>query len=234
MTLTIDQQNEALKKAGQEALRLAIVAWNKGVIEPTRKAWGDPAFDDDRAFINNCIKSPSQGLGWPSVSMTTKDYRWDGDFEWCGAFASYAWQAIDPNIRKHYYASTYRLFRYARYQSPPNKFASFLKKAPEGTVERKFAELTGTDAAKTKLVIDFVPQMGDILIVNGTDRFGQHITIVDSWDPNTKTFETVEGNATGRGPKGQRYQGVIRQTRTIGQARHLYRPGFADLLRWPE
>jgi hypothetical protein len=232
--MTIEQQKEAIKKAGQEALRLAVVAWNKGIMDPTRKAWGDPSFDDDRAFINLCIKSPSQGLGWPSVSMTTKDYRWDGDFEWCGAFASHAWQALDPDIRKHYLASTYRLFRYARYQSPPNKFVSYMKKAPEGTVERKFAELLGNDAAKIALVEKFEPQMGDILIVNGTDRFGQHITVVDSWDPVAKTFDTVEGNATGRGPKGQRFQGVIRQTRPIAVCKHLYRPGFADIMRWPE
>jgi len=231
--MPIDQQTEVIKKAGQEALRIAISAWNKGIIEPTRKAFTDPSFDDDRFFINDIIHSEMRGLGWPSCSALVKDYRWDGDFEWCGAFAAYAWQAIDFSARKHYYASTYRLFRYARYQSPPNKFASYLKAAPEGTVARKFAELTGTDNNRVDLVEKFAPQAGDILIVNGNDRFGQHVTVVDTWDPATRTFETVEGNATGRGPKGQRYQGVIRQTRAIGVCKHLYRPGFADLVRWP-
>lgn len=230
--LSIPEQDKALINAGENAIMYADRAWKKDIVDPTRKAWGDPAFAEDRAFINDIIKSERHGLGWPTVSVATKDYRWDGDFEWCGAFAAFCWDIVDLNIRKHYYASTYRLFRYARYLGPPNKFATFMKQAPAGTIARKYTELVGSDDAKAGLVDVFAPRKGDILIVNGSDRFGQHITLIESWDAQKRTFETIEGNATGRGPKGNRHQGVIRHTRTIAQAKHIYRPGFADLIGW--
>lgn len=227
-------QDEALRLVGINALVRAVNVWGQGVMEPTRKSWGDPAYDDDRAFINLTIHSPTEGIGWPYARSLPllKDFRWDGDFEWCGAFAAHAWHRVRPDLRFHYFASTYRLYRYARYQSPPNKLYRYEKAAPVGTVPRKYLTLPRTGplvrAAQLKA---FGLRAGDIAVVNGSDDYGQHIVVVRG-EPDWKRLllPCVEGNATGRGPSGERYQGVTQNDRPFDQIRHLYRPGFADLM----
>lgn len=212
--------DETLQHAGRVALNAGLLAWSQGIMDPTRKAFGDPAFADDRAFIDNCIRSPD-GLGWGRCSALTGPYRWDGDYEWCGAFAAYCWHASIPlAIRKRYFPSTYRLDRYGQHKR------AFLEAVPvvDESSRRKYLALDG-DADD---VDHFAPRAGDILIVNGKG-YGQHITIVEVWDSAAMTFATVEGNATGKGPKGERYQGVVRQTRALKDCRRLIRPGLCDL-----
>lgn len=236
-------QNEALRLAGVAALNRALVAWEAGIVEPTRKAAGDPAFADDLAFINRTIHSEADGLGWAyaRTAPLLKDFRWDGDFEWCGAFAAYAWAVVRADLRFHYFASTYRLFKYARYRSPPNKLYRYEKAAPAGTVERKFLELArerpepkAAPVLTAKAVLElatFGVRAGDIVVVNGNDRWGQHITIARGVpDFQRQTLPTVEGNATGRGPDGKRFQGVTQNERPFSSLRHVYRPGFSDLV----
>lgn len=227
MHQTTQFHNTALEVAGKMALERALRAHKLEIIEPTRKAWGDPSFNDDRERINVFIQSPTDGLGWQGSRL-----RWDGDFEWCGAFAAYAWAPfIKADLRKHYYASTYRLNRYANYKSPPNLFYKYPRRPTGTVVTRKGVALgtTGEVAGKLDLILGFGVREGDILIVNGKDQWGQHITVVEKFDPKAGLFHCVEGNATGFGPHGHRFQGVVRRTRSIAEARHLYRPGFDDL-----
>ncbi len=227
-------QDAELAELGKAAVTRGLSAWTQGVVEPGYKAFRDPEFDDDRAFINDLIHSY---LGWARCSAKTKDFRWDGDFEWCGAFGvAFCWNTLKPGIRKHYAASTYRLFKYARYQRPPGLlnflFADAYTQAPTGTVPRKTVELHASDPViRHQQVAEFGVRPGDILVVGGGDRWGQHITVVRSYDPALRVFSTVEGNATGRGPEqGSKYQGVIVRERGLAEARHLYRPGWADIL----
>ena len=209
-----------LAHAGRVALSTALLAWQRDITDPTRKAWNDPAFFSDRAFIDSCIRG-DEGLGWARCSALTGPYRWDGDYEWCGAFAAYCWHASIPlAIRKRYFPSTYRLDRYGQHK---RAFAESLPTVPE-SMRRKYLAIDG-DADD---VDEFKPRAGDILIVNGKG-YGQHITIVESWNPVTCTFATVEGNATGEGPDGQRHQGVVRNTRPLSVCRRLIRPGLCDL-----
>lgn len=210
-----------LAHAGRVALNAGLLAWSRGIMDPTRKAFADPAFADDRQFIDDIIRTPD-GLGWAACSIFTKAYRWDGDFEWCGAFAAYCWRSSIPlAIRKRYFPSTYRLDRYGQHR---RAFAESVPSVPD-EMRRKYVALDG-DADD---VDHFAPRAGDILIVNGKG-YGQHITIVERWDPEAMTFVTVEGNATGHGPGGVRFQGVVRQTRALKDCRRLIRPGLCDLV----
>lgn len=210
-----------LAHAGRVALTHGLLAWECGIQDPTRKAFNDPAFADDRKFIDHCIRS-EDGLGWSSCSPFVKAYRWDGDFEWCGAFAAYCWAkaGIRLDIRKRYFPSTYRLDRYGQYK---RAFVESVTKPAREVDWRKYLAITG-DADD---VDHFEPRAGDILIVNGTG-YGQHITIVEKWDSALMEFHTVEGNATGKGPDGQRFQGVVRQVRKLKDARRLIRPSPHD------
>lgn len=212
-----------LAHAGRVALAAGLDAWSRGIQDPTRKAFDDPAFDEDRRFIDEIIRT-DKGLGWGRCSALTKAYRWDGDFEWCGAFAAFCWSASIPlAIRKRYFSSTYRLDRYGRHK---RAFAEVLPPLPLPALRRKHLVIGG----ETGPINDFGPRAGDILVVNGsTFGWGQHICIVERWDNFNCVFHTVEGNATGRGPDGQRFQGVVRQVRGLVSCRRLIRPGICDL-----
>ena len=74
--------------------------------------------------------------------------------------------------------------------------------------------------------------MGD-----GSPVYGDHITLVERYDPETRLFHTIEGNSRGKGPKGDSRQGVIRSARPLGArkghtyiARRLIRPASTDLV----
>ncbi len=76
---------------------------------------------------------------------------------------------------------------------------------------------------------------GDILMIgDGSPKFGDHICLVESFDPDRHTFATLEGNGIGIGPDGKRRQGVVRGVRHLGGsgycARRLIRPAPGDLL----
>ena len=212
-----------LEQAGRNALARGIAVWSEGLMDPTRKAFTDPAFADDRRFIDAIIRGP-EGLGWSSCSALVREYRWDGDFEWCGAFAAYCWAPyIDLAIRKRYFPSTYRLDRYGQHKR------AFLEAVAVVPVEqrRKWLDMSTATIADIEA---FGPRAGDILVVNGSG-YGQHITIVERWNRALGNFSTVEGNATGKGPNGERFQGVVRQMRQLDTCRRLIRPGLCDLIQ---
>lgn len=213
---------KSLEQAGREALARGITVWGEGIMEPGgRKQSADPAYADGRQFIDDIIRGP-EGLGWSRCSAFVREFRWDGDFEWCGAFAAYCWAPfIGLDIRKRYFPSTYRLDRYGRHKR------AFAEAVPVVPVEqrRKWLDMSTATVADIEA---FGPRAGDILVVNGTG-YGQHITIVERWNRALGSFSTVEGNATGNGPQGQRYQGVVIQTRPHSVCRRLIRPGVCDM-----
>jgi hypothetical protein len=98
--------------------------------------------------------------------------------------------------------------------------------------------------------LEWEPAAGDVALV-GADpaldpgkipEWGQHVALVRSYDAARGVIETVEGNATGRGPReeghpeGRRYEGVVRCVRPLPTAdngrtyhvRYVIRPGLAD------
>lgn len=83
---------------GAVALARALVEWQRGISEATGKA-----------TIDAYIRSPA-GLGWSWEEV----YEKNGQFQWCGAFAAFAWGAVKLALRKEHFASTYRLKRWAR------------------------------------------------------------------------------------------------------------------------
>lgn len=207
----IDQAS--LESVGRSAILRAEMEWNHGVRDPRRAEQSNDA-TRARAAIDQYIRS---GLGWTWESP----YTGDGDFEWCGAFAAYCWQAIKPALRKTYFASTYRLDRYARYGSVNGE-----KNRGSG---RLLAEL---DEHSTVASLEWAPRAGDILTIGPAGSgYGKHICLVESYADGV--FKTIEGNGTGLAPNGKRWQGVVRGERKLGgdgwHARRLIRPSAEDL-----
>lgn len=218
-------------RAGVIAVCEAKLAWLRNIVDLPSK--GAPDFETSRAAIDQMIRS-EQGLGW----FWEEPYR--GNYEWCGAFVGFAWRAagLKLELRKTYFSSTYRLDRYARYapafETTPNPRPA----------EGPFRELVELDEHSGPLDAWFgegaPPRPGDILLVGGKNTaYGKHVTLVESYDPMTGLFTTLEGNATGPGPSGGARHGVIRTVRPVGlshgappsryHARRLIRVAPCDL-----
>jgi hypothetical protein len=229
-----------LKQAGERALERGIAAWNRDIIDPPSQSLRDPAFDSDRLEIDSYIRNAVLlgGVQYPKIFK----YQKDGDYEWCGAFAAHCWEPfIHAELRQLYFPSTYRLDCYGRYIAgfqTPNAQA-IAKKYPRPQVgERKHLKLLANSSVDA--VNQFAPRAGDILLVGTSNgpAYGAHVTIIESWDPSTKIFHTVEGNGTGVGPDGKRRQGVVKAQRPLGTATptrvyhalRIIRPGITDII----
>jgi hypothetical protein len=197
----------------------------------------DPPRDDDREVaerwrdeITALVSSPA-GLGWTWEGR----YAGDGDFEWCGAFASRCWgvAGLPLAARRTWWASCYRLQRWASYRAIDAKTPN--PAPPAGAPRRLCVELT---EASHQLPAGVEARPGDVLIVGGAGSGpGRHITVVESFDG--EVFRTIEGNGVGLGPDGKRRQGIVRARRPLGlragqgpqtyHARWLIRPAATDL-----
>ena len=110
------------------------------------------------------------------------------EFDWCGAFAAYCHgvNGLSHEIRLRRMASTYRLYEWA--QANPSRIVP-----------------------TTALVA------GDVAILQhtgSTNIRGDHI-MVASGPPASGLLPTIEGNAHGVGPAGQRMAGVVTNNRPM-------------------
>lgn len=215
--------------AGRGALAEAERLWREDIIDPKR---GDHSAEGEhgRAMIDLMIRG-ILGLSW----SWEQPYDHDGQFAWCGAFAARCHAGSIPlAIRRRYFASTYRLDRWARYRPVDERDRNA---RPKGAPDRLLAVL---DEHSTGLPAGVVPQPGDVLLVGPVPgghvlSCGAHVTLVESYDAGARVFHTIAGNGTGAGPKGDTRQGVVRAKFTVGgrighyHARRLIRPIGADI-----
>lgn len=212
-------QPTKLQSAGQAALMAAQQYWQTGTYDP-QVSDHSAAAEASRSVIDSILKA----CGWGG-----EPYKGDGQVEWCGLFAGACWRAagLDPKWLADYFPSTYRLDQWANYRDfgkVPNV------KPSDPTQWRRVANLDQTSQG-----LPWAPQAGDILMIgDGLPAAGDHICIVESYNPVARTFVTYEGNGNGLLPDGTRRQGIVRGVRHLGGtgycARRLIRPGTSDLL----
>lgn len=223
---------EPLADAGEIALREAKLVWLTDVVDPPTNS---AELARSRKTIDDMIRTP-QGLDWSWWDPYVKN----GDYEWCGAFAAFAWRAagITREARYSFFSSVYRLDRWARYRA----FENVANPRPAAGPLRKIIDLDESSGPLDAFFDDDDgPRAGDILLVGGVKTGpGKHITVVESYDATTGVFTTIEGNGTGAAPSGRRQHGVVRAQRPVGldkdapetryHARRLIRPAPADLV----
>jgi hypothetical protein len=202
-----------MTQSGQAAIDIAGTLWHSDIFDP-RRADHSIRAESSRKAIDSFVR---EGLGW----TWEPPYAGDGGFEWCGAFAAFCWSAIKPELRRIYFASTYRLDRYARYQSVNGE-----RNKGSGRLIAEIGEHSQS--------LPWEPQSGDILTIGPEGSgYGKHICLVESYDRSSSTFKTIEGNGVGKGPDGEKRQGVVRGVRYLGgpgwHARRLIRPSAEDL-----
>jgi len=172
---------------GARAVERALSQWREDIREPSGRVTSGP-------ILERYIR---EGLGWTWI----KDYE-NRAFEWCGAFAAWAWlDGLSAQVRKKHLASTYRLREWAR-----------------GTAR----EVGGLSAARP----------GDIAITGPRKAWGDHITLIERVELDGSGAWTIEGNARGEGPApGPKIEGVIRRFRSAEEIRFIYRPLAEDAER---
>lgn len=223
--------SDRLRDAGEIALLTAKRAWLERVIDPPSD---DAAYAASRRCIDAFIRSPD-GLDWGWLAPYSKV----NDFEWCGAFAAYAWRAAGVALRsrRDFFSSTYRLDLWARYlpfEKTPNP------RPAAGPYRQWLALSERSRPADAAFGGEDPPRAGDVLLVGPTGSdFGAHVTLVERYDAAAGTFTTIEGNGGGAWPSGEHVRGVVRAHRPVGippgapaatyHARRLIRPALADL-----
>lgn len=223
---------DQLEHAGQVALNACLWQWGQRVVDPPYRTWREPVWDKSREAIDGFIRG-DLGLGWSRCSLATKEYSHDGDFEWCGAFAAHGWRCagLDPVLADVYWSSTYRLDKYGRRGLAFGSLREIKLRRRLWGADRKYLKMT--PETELDAVLTWGPRAGDILLVDtsGTWRskwpYGHHVTMIERVEDDVAY--TVEGNATGRGPDGTIYQGVIKAQRKYNTWRRFIRPGLTDL-----
>lgn len=207
--------------AGQKALDEALRLFNLDVYDPPANMTGVGA-DRSRKVIDEILTT----AGW----VWEVPFKGPSAVEWCGLFAAACWHAagIDDKWLATYFASTYRLDLWGRYETfnttHPNP------KPADGSPLRLMACLNQASSS-----LPFQPMPGDILMIgDGTPPMGQHITLVESYDPVAKVFTTISGNGAGTGPDGKHRVGIVRAQAHLGGggycARRLIRPAASDVV----
>jgi hypothetical protein len=171
-----DYNTPAISFHAREAIKRAEVELNRVVVDP-----------GDR--INAYIRS-AEGLGWNWVEPYTKN----GEFAWCGAFASFCYTKVNSNIRKKIFPSCYRLY------------SNWAKTSRKISIE---------DVQAGDIVVIYTAKRS---------VQGDHITLcVDASTKKDGYIKTIEGNAKGELGNGEFGEGVVRQERELEKIAHVYR-----------
>ena len=228
---TVESEIDAdiVETAGKLAVVEALRLWSLDIEDP-RHTNKTAEAERWREIIDDIVRG-STGAGWGWLDR----YKGDGavgNTQWCGMFAAKCWSAWTPlDLRKTWFPSTYRLDLWARYEDLSDlKHKNPRPKSGPFRLYARFDE----HAVSTP----FEPQAGDILLVgDGRPGYGDHVCLVERYDAKKRMFYTVEGNGVGRGPKGNRRQGIVRAERPLGAktghgyiARRLIRLSPTDLL----
>lgn len=209
---------DKLEAAGRAAVTAAARLWSLDAYNAQPNDTSNHGVAS-RKVIDEILKA----CGWPW------EVPYNGRFKYCGLFVGRAWleAGLDPKWIATYFASTIRLDMWARYRSFDEKHPN---DKPAPGPRRLLAELN-----PASLRIPFAPRAGDILMIgDGDPAAGDHVTLVEAYDAESRTFRTIEGNGGGLGPDGKRRMGIVRAVRSLGGggycARRLIRPAPSDLL----
>lgn len=180
--------------------------WSIGILDT--QIINGKKYSGDLSEIENIIATGG-GEFWERRMRTRGGYSEKKGDEWCGFFASCCFRNLHPKIRKYVIPSCFRL-----YSSSKWKQAGFSK--PKWVPPKKI-------------------QAGDIVVIynrrhRNVDSKGDHICLAVS-SCEEKTFRTIEGNATGFLPDGNRGEGVIKNIRKLSEVAFVYRLGPEHMVK---
>lgn len=222
-------EEDVVEAAGKLAMARLHGLWAQNIHDPRHTDKSAEA-ERWRAVILHIIR---HGGGWKWVEK----YRGDGapsNEQWCGFTQAEAWADwIPESTRKTWWASCYRLDKWARYSDLD--IGDVKNAKPKHGPYRGYWKLDDTD---TDLPDGYVFQVGDIALVgDGKPDYGDHVVGLVGYDEKRRVLLTLEGNGVGRRADGSRGQGIVKAERPIGSrkkgdyhVRRIIRPAPGDLL----
>ena len=162
-----------------------------GVVKVAESQWGQTIKDESPWYgrIDRYIRG-EKGLAWPGANISDlgAPEPYDGNFKWCGAFVAWCW-------------GTAGLSKGIRFKHLASTYR--LKK-------------WASQEPDIRVPVDQI-RPGDICSIGAPDQknYGTHMVLVVGLGDGV--IYTIEGNAIGEGPGGDRYEGVVRQVRHILQ-----------------
>lgn len=222
-------EEDVVEACGKLAMAKLAGIWTRNIHDPRHTDKSAEA-DRWRAEILHIIR---HGGGWKWVER----YRGDGapgNEQWCGFTQAEAWADWIPEAtRKTWWASCYRLDKWARYSDLD--IGDVKNPKPKSGPYRGYWKL---DEKSTGLPEGYTFQVGDIALVgDGKPDYGDHVVGLVSYDEKRRAFLTLEGNGVGRRADGTRGQGVVKAERPVGSrkagdyhVRRIIRPAPGDLL----
>lgn len=225
-----------------QVLQAAHTEWQRSVKD------GTPAGNK----IIDLYRRGSSGMGWTWDSPYLRN---DPSKPWCGAFLAWCLSSAGCHwkIRRDCCPSTERLYDYGRYETDPKKMkgppvaCNKVRVADEPARPIKawhegLGSLRAYQDVRPGKAIEWAPEPGDIALVRtrgaaGSD-WGDHVALVRGVDLDRGVVLTVEGNASGIGVGGGRYEGVVHGERDLPtkhptaatHVRTVIRPSLADFL----
>lgn len=213
LSATYTSLDAKLYAMGAVAVCEAKRAWLQNIVDLPARTSHD--YERCRSYIDALIRTPI-GINWTWEDPYLADTHGRGNFEWCGTIPALGWGAagIKLALRVAFFASNYRLDRFARYkplEHTPNP-------RPATGPHRMIIELD-EDSTPAEAVFEdgSRPRPGDIMLIGGVNTGpGKHITLIEKFDASSHWVTTIEGNGTGVGPRGNAMHGIIRAQRRIG------------------
>lgn len=185
----------------------ALSLWNDDIRDPALLD-RSPEAELHRANIQNLVAKGLGWSGWTCRNTKSPDYekpvtRYCGNtcMSWCGTLPAFCYEPLGLSAKaRAACASTFKLW-----QRMPSK--------------------------DPRRVLDFTRiEPGDVGVVRTGKglKWGDHIVVpIDRPQPD-RTVVTIEANAKGEGPTGERYEGIVKKTRALSEFVACYRFGESD------
>jgi hypothetical protein len=220
--------DEQLRKAW---LAAALDEWNnpRGA-DPRRNAVRDD--DGGREGDRDIITGYFAACGWSF--HVPNGYAERGNTAWCGIFAGAMGRrvgdylvegqcvgvALDADVCQKVMPSTYRLDSKQKWRAAGVSEALTFVPADEGAFRHKHARSVVVSPEEVLL-----PGVIACVETSGGKPYGDHVVIVEEYDPHKKELMTVEGNGRGLLGDGVAGEGVVRGVRDLRTVRRVYHFG---------
>lgn len=230
-----EAEEDEVEAAGKLAMARLHALWALNIHDPRHTDKSAEA-DRWRKVILDIIVN---GGGWRWVER----YRGDGasgNEQWCGFTQAKAWELwIDEDTRRTWWASCYRLDKWASYSDLVMGEGASRRVTPNPRPARgPHRGYWKLDEHSKGLPDGYAFQVGDLALVgDGIPDYGDHVVGLVGYDEKRRMFSTLEGNGVGRRADGTRGQGIVKAERPIGRrkagdyhVRRIIRPAPGDLL----
>lgn len=204
-------------------VRAALAEWSRVVRDD------DGGKEGNRSTIAQYFRATGWG-GWLD-GVTGGGYKETPRTSWCGHFAGAMGLRIgdyleagrcvgvqlDPDIALYCTPSTDRLASPGKWRAAGLPMPMFYRSRGDEVLRA-----SGSDMTRAPELVLLHGVIATVKTSGHKPENGDHVVIVEEYDPVTRTVSTVEGNGRGMLGDGKQGEGVVRQERALRDVRCVY------------